>query len=87
MNPIKELWYGNIDPMNDADFNTDEVKELTKVMAKQSMELDGTLTEEQKDLLEELLNTRSEQEALLEATAFEFGFRIGARLMLQIFTQ
>ncbi len=75
MNQIKELWYGNIDPMIDADFNTDEVKELTKVMAKQSMELNNTLTELQREMLDSLMDSRSAQEALLEANAFEFGFK------------
>ncbi len=60
MNPIKELWYGNIIPQESGIFNKPQFKEL----------------------LEKMMVNRNEFDSLAEAEVFEYGFKLGTKLML-----
>ncbi len=81
-NMIKELWYGNIIPQEDGIFSKPQFKELLGYMARHRAELEETLTEKQKELLEKMMDNRNEFDSLAEAEVFEYGFRLGVKLML-----
>ncbi len=81
MNPIRELWYGNILPQEDGIFNKPEFKELLGYVARHRDELEATLTEAQKELLEKMMDNRNEFDSLAEAAVFEYGFRLGAKMI------
>ena len=52
MDIIKELWYGNVAPFEQCTRGDKQLKELLKLVARNKEELDGTLTEKQKEILE-----------------------------------
>lgn len=87
MNPIKELWYGNINPQEDGIFNNSDFKELLGYTARHRTELEKSLTDKQKELLEKMMDTRNEYDSLAEAEVFEYGFRLGAMLMVHILAE
>ena len=52
MKTIDELWYGNIAPSEQCTRDDKRLKELLKLVARNREELDGTLTDKQKETLE-----------------------------------
>ncbi len=87
MNPIKELWYGNIIPQEDGIFNKPQFKELLGYTARHRGELEETLTEQQKELLDKMMDNRNEFDSLAEAAVFEYGFRLGVMMMVYILAE
>ncbi len=84
---IKELWYGNIVPQESGIFNKPNFKELLGYVARHRGELEETLTEQQKELLYKMMDNRNEFDSLAEAEVFEYGFRLGAMLMVSILAE
>ena len=81
---INELWHGNIIPQEDSRNNSPEMKELMEYMARHHDDLLKTMTDEQKETFEKFHDCWSEYMSLTEATIFEYAFRLGARLALEI---
>ena len=81
---IDELWYGNVSPMDDTRNNTEEMKELMSYIARHQEELMATLTDEQKEVFEKFHDCWSEYMSLAEAAIFEYAFRLGARLTIEV---
>ncbi len=81
---IKELWYGNIVPQEDGIFNKPELRELLGYVARHRGELEESLTDKQKELLDKMMDNRNEYDSLTEARVFEYGFKLGAKLMLEM---
>ena len=52
MKTLDELWYGNISPFEQCTRGGKRLKELLKLVARNREELDGTLTNKQKETLE-----------------------------------
>jgi hypothetical protein len=57
MKTLDELWYGNISPFEQCTRGDKELKELMKLVVRNREELDGTLTEKQKEMLEKFEDT------------------------------
>ena len=81
---IKELWHGNINPQEDSRNSSPEMKELMEYMARHHDELLKTMTDEQKKIFEKFDDCWSEYMSLAEAAIFEYAFRLGAQMMLEI---
>ncbi len=81
---INELWHGNIVPQEDSRNNSPEMKELMEYMARHHDDLLKTLNDEQKEIFEKFDDCWSEYMSLAEAAIFEYAFRIGARLAMEI---
>ena len=81
---INELWHGNIIPQEDSRNNSPEMKELMEYMARHHDDLLKTLNDEQKEIFEKFDDCWSEYMSLAEAAIFEYAFRIGARLAMEI---
>ena len=84
MNVIKELWHGNIVPQDDSRNNSPEMKELMEYMARHHDELLKTMTDEQKKIFEKFDDCWSEYMSLAEAAIFEYAFKLGAQIILDI---
>ena len=84
MNIIKELWHGNIVPQEDSRTNTKEMKELMGYMTRHHDDLLRTMSDEQKEIFEKFDDCWSEYMSLAEAAIFEYAFKLGARLMIEI---
>ena len=81
---IKELWHGNIIPGEDSRNNSEEMKELLGYMARHHEDLEKTFTDEQKDIFEKFHDCWDEYVSLAEAAIFEYAFRLGARLAMEV---
>ena len=84
MNIINELWHGNIVPQEDSRNNSPEMTELMEYMARHHDNLLKTMTDEQKEIFEKFDDCWSEYMSLAEAAIFEYAFKLGARLMLEV---
>ena len=60
MKTIDELWYGNISPFEQCTRGGKRLKELLKLVARNREELDGTLTDKQKETLEKFEDCMNE---------------------------
>ena len=83
-NMIKKLWHGNIIPQEDSRTNSKEMKELLGYMARHHEELEKSFTDEQKEIFEKFHDCWSDYMSLAEAAIFEYAFRLGARLAIEI---
>ena len=84
MNIIKELWHGNIIPQDDSRNNSPEMKQLMEYMARHHDELLKSMSDEQKETFEKFHECWNEYMSLAEAAIFEYAFRLGARLAMEI---
>jgi hypothetical protein len=87
MKILDELWYGNISPLEQCTRGDKRLKELLKLVARNREELDGTLTDKQKETLEKFEECMNEMHSIAERGAFSYGFRLGVRLMAESFLQ
>ena len=87
MDIINELWYGNISPFEQCTRGDKRLKELLKLVARNREDLDGTLTEKQKETLEKFEDCMNEMHSITERDAFSYGFRLGVQLMAESFLQ
>ena len=81
---INELWHGHIIPQEDSRTNSKEMKELLGYMARHHDDLLKTMTDEQKEIFEKFDDCWSEYMSLAEAAIFEYTFKLGARLALEV---
>lgn len=84
MKTIDELWYG---PFEQCTRGDKRLKELLKLVARNREELDGTLTDKQKETLEKFEDCMNEMHSITERDAFSCGFRLGVQLMAEAFLQ
>ena len=82
---LNELWYGNISPFEQCTRGDKRLKELLKLVARNREELDGTLTDKQKEILEKFEDCMNEMHSITERDAFSYGFRLGVQLMAEAF--
>ena len=61
-----------------------EMKELLGYMARHHEDFEKTFTYEQKEIFEKIHDCWSEYMSLVEATIFEYAFRLGARLTMEV---
>ena len=81
---IKELWHGNIIPQEDSRTNSKEMKELLGYMSRHHEDLEKSFTDEQKEIFEKFHDCWDEYIILAEAAIFEYAFRLGARLTMDV---
>ena len=62
------------------------MKELLGYMARHHEDLEKTFTDEQKEIFEKFHDCWDEYVSLAEAAIFEYAFRLGARLTMEIQT-
>ena len=75
---------GNIVPQKDSRNNSPEMKELMEYMARHHDDLLKTMTDDQKETFEKFHDCWSEYMSLAEAAIFEYAFRLGARLVIDV---
>ncbi len=83
---IKELWHGNIIPQEDSRNNSPEMKQLMEYIARHHDDLLKTMTDEQKEILGKFDDCWSEYTSYAEEAIFEYAFRLGARLTMEVQT-
>ena len=81
------MWYGNIMPQEDSRNNTKEMKELIGYVARHNGDLEKLLTDEQKVIFEKFHDCWDEYVSLAESAIFEYAFKLGAGLVMEIQTE
>ena len=83
MTALEDLWYGNINPHETFLNGNCRFKHLLSLMGKNRDNLSDTLTEQQKEILAKYDDAVNEMHSLAEQTAFQYGFSLGVRLMME----
>ena len=81
---LEELWYGNVYPDSDYHKSTKETKELMGYIATHRENLQSTLTEKQKEILEKFDDCYAELTGINEREIFVYAFRLGARIAIEV---
>lgn len=84
MNLIKELYYGSIRPVDKTFKKHTEYAEKNKLQSDAYCKLADGITEEQKKVLDELVEALNGMSETAAAEAFVDGFRLGAELVLEV---
>lgn len=84
MNTLEDLYYGNIVPNEKCAKLDDEVKELLKLLNRNEEKLVATLTELQKETFEKYKDCNREISEISEREIFLNGFRLGARIVIDV---
>ena len=77
-----DLWYGNIDPQEQAQANP-QVPDLLKLLERNHDALNKTLNDDQKEILEKYQSCADEISGFCERDSFIYGFRLGMRLAIE----
>ncbi len=84
---LEELFYGNICPNTDCRSQDNETKQLMEYIADHHDNLLSTLNNQQKELLEKFDDCYNELTDINERELFTYAFKLGARIMLAVFTE
>ncbi len=87
MSVLEELYYGNISIAERAIKKGSEYDRLIKVGIEFENKLMKSMNKQQKELFENVFTTRFEQEDIMLTETFVEGFRLGAQIMLEVFSE
>lgn len=82
MSMLEELWYGNINPSEHRDISEEE-KKLVELMARHQAYLTSNLKENELDAFQKYVECVDEYTSLVECQAFEIGFKLAVRLLIE----
>lgn len=83
MNILEDLWHDRIAFFQRKIPQTDEVIRLKKLISEDGEKLTKMLSPEANELLEKMMDEQGELSSLTECDTFIYGFRLGARIMLE----
>ena len=81
---LEEMWYGNVEPSMECRNTSKEVKALMGHIADHYDNLYKTLAEQQKEIFEKFDDCQSELTDINERDIFIYGFRLGARIAMEV---
>ena len=84
MKILEELWYGNVTPGERYAEKGSRIWNLDRLIQQNKEELEPLLSEKAKEVLKKLWDNQSELNGLNESEVFICGFRLGARIMLEV---
>ena len=84
MNTIQDLYYGRISPYEMSISTTPEYRKLKALANKNEDLLRETLSDEQKKLLDKLIECITDISSISERDMFINGFRLGVKLMIDV---
>ena len=82
---IRELFYGNIHPYERDNPKDSECDKLNKLIIRHDTALKATLNGQEVEIMEKLKDALTEQSNLCECEGFINGFRLGVRLIVEVF--
>lgn len=84
MRILEEFWYGNIEPTEYDTSSCKEYKEVLQLITRNEERLLATMTDEQKDLFSRYTDCVRELQTMTDCLLFQNGFKLGARIMLEV---
>lgn len=82
MSTLQELWYGNIRPSEDKVI-TDDEKKLVSLIARHHETLFSSLKNDDLVVFDKYVDCFTEYASLIEAQAFEIGFKLAVKMLLK----
>ena len=80
---IKELWRGNVLPVEDGRQNTPETQQLLEYLGRHNDDLLKTMTDEQKEIFDKFHDCWSEYASLFDEALFEYAFKLGMQFAIE----
>ena len=84
MNTIQDLYYGRISPYEMSISTAPEYQKLKALATQNEDLLRETLSDEQKELLDKLIECITDISSISERDMFIAGFRLGMKLMIDV---
>ena len=84
MRILEEFWYGNIEPTEYNPSSCTEYKKLQELICRNEEKLRATMTDQQKELFEKYTDCTREFQTITDCLIFQNGFKLGARIMLEV---
>ena len=84
MNTIQDLYYGRISPYEMSISTAPEYQKLKALTNRNEDLLKETLSDEQKELLDKLIESITNISSISERDMFIAGFRLGMKLMIDV---
>ena len=84
MNVLEELWYGNVSP---SEYDTAPCMDALRLVTRNEEKLKAALTDEQKELLARYAESVQELQSITECIIFQTGFRLGAKIVIQVMAE
>ena len=84
MNTIQDLYYGRISPYEMSISTAPEYQKLKALADRNEDLLKETLSDEQKELLDKLIECITDISSISERDMFIVGFRLGVKLMIDV---
>ena len=81
---LEELFYGNVCPSTDCRSRDEQTKKLMEHLANHHENLNNTLTDKQKEILEKFDDCLGELADINEYEMFVYAFRLGARMAIEV---
>ena len=83
MSTLQELWFGNVNPSADK-IITNEEQRLIELMAMHQEKLMSNLSNDDLDSFKKFIECSDEYASLIEAQAFEIGFKLSVKFFEEI---
>lgn len=84
MDTLEDLYCGNLLPQEKCAKFDDEMKELIGLLNRNEEKLTATLSDEQKETFEKYKDCNQEISEICERNAFLNGFRLGAKIIIEV---
>ena len=84
MDTLEDLYYGNLFPHEKCAKLDEEMKELLGLLNRNEEKLIATLSDKQKETFEKYKDCNQEISEICERNAFLNGFRLGARIIIEV---
>ena len=84
MDILEDLYYGNLFPHEKCAKLDDEMKDLLGLLNRNEEKLIATLSNEQKEIFGKYKDCNQEISEICERNAFLNGFRLGARIIIEV---
>lgn len=84
MDTLEDLYYGNLFSHKKCAKLDDEMKELLSLFNRNEEKLTIALSDEQKEIFEKYKDCNREISEICERNAFLNGFRLGARIIIEV---
>lgn len=87
MHILEDLYYGEINPFERKPAVSEQDKQLVQYISRHHQELLQHLSESDAVTFEKYRDCSMELQRKMELDAFIYGFKLGGRIMLEIFTE
>ena len=84
MNILEELWYGRINPSQRTQPDDKSASKLTEYIVEKEDELAPLLSDEAKEILDQMREMQLDLSVANEKKAFISGFCLGARIVIEV---